>query len=243
MRRQLDALGESDLPESLERGPRATAWSDEDLLFSQTCGYPLTHRLRGRVRYLATPCYDARGCAGAWYRSAVVVPADSGFRRLEDLRGRVCAFNGPDSHSGYNALRALLAPLANGQRLFRATLQTGAHVESIAAVSRGAAHCCAVDCVTLGLLERHRPEALRGTRVLAWSRPAPGLPWVAGRAVGDESMGRLRRALAGALGDPLLAATRAALGLRSMETLPESAYEAIVALEEDAVRRAYAHLA
>lgn len=243
LRRRLGALGEDGLPEALERGPRALAWSDPDLLFSQTCGYPLTRRLRGQVRYIATPCYEAHGCVGAWYRSAVMVRADAPFGCLEDLRGGVCAFNDADSHSGYNALRALLAPIARGQPLFRATLHTGAHVESLAAVARGEAQCCAVDCVTLELLRRHRPAALRATTVLAWTRPAPGLPWVAGHGASDTTVRRLRRALTASLTDPQLQATRAALGLRGLEVLPLDVYGVIVEREREAARAGYDRLA
>ena len=54
----------------LDRGPdHYQAWRDPDLVFSQTCGYPLTHEFRGRLRLLATPHYAADGCTGPFYRS------------------------------------------------------------------------------------------------------------------------------------------------------------------------------
>src|SRR5690349_16318786 len=61
-------------------------WLSPDLLFSQTCGYPLTHALKGRVRLVATPCYDAPGCQGAEYCSIVVVPASASTRSFVELR-------------------------------------------------------------------------------------------------------------------------------------------------------------
>ena len=33
----------------------AAAWTREDLLFSQTCGYPFTHALKDKVSLVATP--------------------------------------------------------------------------------------------------------------------------------------------------------------------------------------------
>ncbi len=62
------------VPAALERGrDRDEQWRSPDLLLSQTCGYPLTHALAGRVDLVATPCYGVRGCEGADYRSLVVV--------------------------------------------------------------------------------------------------------------------------------------------------------------------------
>src|SRR4029077_15357307 len=92
-------------------------WLSDELLFSQTCGYPLTHALKGRVQLLATPCYSADGCEGASYCSFVIVPADSPATTLADLQGKRVAFNTPDSQSGMNALRALIAPIAGGGRV------------------------------------------------------------------------------------------------------------------------------
>ena len=57
----------------LERAEDHTAlWREPDLLFSQTCGYPLTHRYRGRLQLVATPQYRAPGCDGANYRSLIM---------------------------------------------------------------------------------------------------------------------------------------------------------------------------
>ena len=39
-------------------------WFSHELLLAQTCGYPFTHALKGQVSYVATPHYDAEGCAG-----------------------------------------------------------------------------------------------------------------------------------------------------------------------------------
>ena len=74
----LRSTGIPDVPDTLTRQPDVPAhWLSPDLLLSQTCGYPLTHALKGRVRLVATPCYDAPGCQGAEYCSIVVVPASA----------------------------------------------------------------------------------------------------------------------------------------------------------------------
>ena len=44
------------------RADHRSVWHDPGLLFSQTCGYPLTHEFRGRLDLIATPHYSADGC-------------------------------------------------------------------------------------------------------------------------------------------------------------------------------------
>jgi len=75
-------------PTALTRGvPLDDLWADPALLLAQTCGYPLVTTLAGRVTLVATPCYRADGCDGAWYRSAIVVRASDSASSLADLRG------------------------------------------------------------------------------------------------------------------------------------------------------------
>lgn len=214
------------------------AWRAPGLLLAQCCGYPLTHAERGRLQAVATPAYDAPGCRGTDYASLLIVRADSPAEGLAELAGGVCAVNARDSHSGYNALRAMLAPLAGGRRLFRAVRTTGSHPASLAAVAAGEADLCAVDCVVHALIARHGPGRLAGTRVLGHSMAAPGLPYVTRRGDGGR-LARLREGLFAALADPGLAAAREALLLVGAEVLPEGAYERIVELERRAAEAGY----
>lgn len=70
--------GIADVPEELWRGvPHIEPWTRGDLLLSQTCGYPLTHELSGKVSLVATPCYSVPECQGTDYCSIVVVHRDS----------------------------------------------------------------------------------------------------------------------------------------------------------------------
>lgn len=240
--RHLRAAGIADVPAALARDP-APDWTAPDLLFSQTCGYPLTHALAGRVEPLCTPVYAAPGCDAAWYASALVVHADSDADGLANLRGGTCAFNAPDSHSGCNALRRMIAPLAGGEPFFAAVVETGSHVASIDAVASGQADLCAVDAVTHELLRRHEPARLAGTRVLEYSPRAPGLPYIAGPAVRADDRARMRDAVFGALADPGLAATRETLLITGAEVLPTAGYDIIPAMENEAVVLGYSQLA
>ena len=231
--RHLRAAGVAGVPARLARR-RLPAWTDPQLLFSQTCGYPLTHALAGQVEPLCTPVYDAPGCAGARYVSVIAVRADSGAATLEDLRGSVCAINSRDSHSGCNVLRRMVAPLAGGRAFFGEVIETGSHAASLTRVGAGAADVCAVDAITHELLRRHAPEALAGTRVLAHSPAAPGLPYIAGPAVGADERARMCAAIHSALADPGLAEVREALLIRGAETLPVGHYDEIAAMEREA---------
>lgn len=218
-------------------------WRARELLLSQTCGFPLATTLREKVRYVGTPCYRAPGCKGPLYSSALVVRAGDAARALEELRGRRAAFNSRDSQSGYNALRALVAPLAVKGRFFGAVLETGAHRASAAAVERGAADIAAIDAVTLALLERDNPTLTSNLRLLAFTPAVPGLPLITSLNTSDADLSRLRAALAASCADPVLATARAALLLDGFEVLAASAYEPLAAMRDAATARGYPDLA
>jgi hypothetical protein len=90
----LRRAGFPDVPYGLDReGDYKGQWTHPELLLAQTCGYPLVTLLQGKVRYLATPCYEAPYCSGPRYCSLIVVRADDPAENLPDLRGRRAAYN------------------------------------------------------------------------------------------------------------------------------------------------------
>jgi len=241
---RLVALHVEGVPHRLtRRGALEAIWADPQLLLAQTCGYPLMTLLSGQVRVVATPRYEAPGCDGALYRSAVVVRASDPATDLADLRGRRLAVNDLASNSGMNLLRAEIAPLARGAPVFAAVTITGAHTASVEAVATGEADVAAIDGVTWAHLQRQRPNATQGLRVLSWTRATPGLPLIAAGTTDDAVLASLRQALAEVAADPALAGVRAELMLDGFETLPGDAYEAILTLERDAVAQGYPTLA
>jgi ABC-type phosphate/phosphonate transport system substrate-binding protein len=238
------AAGIPDVPASLDRGKsHHELWSAPDLRFGQACGYPLTHEFAGRLALVATPRYRAPGCEGTSYRSWVLVRDGSAILRLEQLAGARAAINDRDSQSGCNALRALVAPFAQGGRFFAAVDITGTHLDSIAAVREGRADVAAIDCVTYALLAAHRPAALFGTRVIAASAAAPALPYVASAATDQATLERLRAGLRAALADPACAGARRALLIEGAEVLPLSAYDVVLEQERAAAALGYPELA
>jgi len=238
--RHLRQAGIEDVPGELLRRPRLPEhWLAPDLLFSQTCGYPLRNAIKGRVRLIATPCYDAPGAEGPNYRSLVLVRADAREQSLAELKGATVAFNSTDSQSGYNALRFLVAPLAKDGRFFGKTMETGGHALSLAAVAAGEADVAAVDCVSYALFQRYRRPQLEKVRVLCSTPSAPGLPYVTAGDSDSAWVAKLRDGLRAAMVDPALAAARQALLLRDVMLLPDSAYERMDEMEAAAIARGY----
>jgi hypothetical protein len=74
----LTKRGLAGLPETLifDRPPVPERIGRE-VLFSQTCGYPLETIFRGQAIRLGTPCYDVPGCDGPKHRGLFIVPAGS----------------------------------------------------------------------------------------------------------------------------------------------------------------------
>lgn len=226
--------GELAMPADLE-----AHWLASRLLFTQTCGYPLTHALAGKVQLVATPCYLAPGCEGSTYRSVVVVRDGDAIRDLADLRGKRVAYNSRDSQSGYNTLRHLLSSLANHGSFFAESIETGGHRASLAYVRTGKVDVASIDCVSLALLERVAPAELAGIRKLCLTAAAPSLPYITAGATSAETLQRLRQGLLAAFQDPQLAVTRSDLLLDAVAILPIEAYGPILDMEQDAMRSGY----
>ncbi len=215
----------ADIP--LSRPANFTApWFDDGLLLGQTCGYPFTHALRGKVKLVATPHYEADGCAGPNYRSIVLAREN---KPLQDFRLAVAAVNTADSMSGMLALKLVFAPHATNGRFFSRTVETGGHLGSLAAVQEGRADVCAIDCVCVAMARRYRPSALENLVEVTRSPAVPGLPWIT--RAGDPDT--LRAALGRAFEDPALWPVREALLLSGFSELPVGFYDRITDLERE----------
>ncbi len=142
-------------------------WRRPDLLFSQACGYPLTHEFRGVLAYVATPHYGVDGCKGANYRSILLAREA---KPLVAFRGMRAAVNARDSMSGMLALKLLVDPFTE--------VLSGSHLASMAMVRSGQAEICATDCVTLALARRYQPQVVEGLVEVGRSPLVPGLPYV-----------------------------------------------------------------
>lgn len=220
-------------PEDLERH-----WCAPNLLFSQTCGYPLTHRLQGKVRLLGLPVYACTGCdPDGFYSSMIVVPASSNLFSLDDCRSGRAVYNTDDSMSGLLALRAAAAnQYVQADPFFRSLSRSGGHRRSLHSVADGEADVACIDAVTFALLSRVDPEMISRVRVLGQSPKVPGLPYITSLTASAETLERLRTALRYAMDDPALSDVRAELLLSGI-TFPDPAhYNVILELEAAASR-------
>jgi len=210
-------------------------WLEPQLLLSQACGFPLVIELGRKVRVVGTFHYKVPGCSGALQRSQIVARADDPARTLGDYRGRRLAFNATVSNSGYNSLRALVAPLAQHGRFFGSSLQTGTHLDSIKAVRDGRADIASIDCVSVAGFARYTPEVMQGVRVLMQSNTYPGLPLITAGDTDDAMLVTLRHALAQSVGDPDLAEALDALFINGFEPLDFADYQPCQAMYDTAM--------
>ena len=230
--------------ENAPEGELMPNWRREDLLLSQTCGFP--YRMLGladEVQLIATPIFDAPGCEGPRYRSVLVVSAQAwerGAKTLEACRGLRAACNGADSHSGMNALRHAVAPHARDGRFFSSVQWTGSHAATLHALASSTADIGAIDCVTLALLRDAHPERFEGVHTIGMTASAPGLPLIASRSLGEDQAEALRDALDAA---HATAPERArALRLRGFARLTADAYGEIEDMANAAAQQGYTAL-
>ena len=233
--RALRQAGFDDVPDALTRSAvREEAWRSPDLLLTQTCGYPLRFALAGSLSACAAPVYAAPGCEGHLYSSALVTREGDPARSLEGFRDRVVAVNGPDSQSGCNCLRAMVAPLAARGRFFSRVLWTRTHRGSIAALREGQADLAAIDAVTHALLSHHAPDELEGLEIIDWSPMVPALPYAVSARLPAEDAERICDALREAANDPGVTAARAALLIDDIVPIDDGAYEPVVEMRASA---------
>jgi ABC-type phosphate/phosphonate transport system substrate-binding protein len=171
-----------------------------------------------------------------------VVAADSRAHCLEDLRGARCSINGRISHSGYNALRASVAPLACDGRFFGSVSVSGGHAESLAQLGRCEVDVAAIDCVSYALFRLCRPHAIEATRIIGRTTQAPGLPYAVRIDASAELCQRLRAALLRAFSDPALSALREELLIVGLDFLPAGTYRCMSEMEAEAKRQRYIEL-
>ncbi|MGF1528996.1 MAG: phosphate/phosphite/phosphonate ABC transporter substrate-binding protein [Candidatus Competibacterales bacterium] len=222
--RHLVRAGVTSAPTRLERPQDLdTHWLQGSPLLSQTCGYGLL-RLRHRVQLVATPCFNVPGSRGDRTGGMVLVHDHHPASDPRELYGTHCAIDRYSSQFGYNALRALVAPLADEGRFFKTVRVTGNMRNSVLQVHRREVDVCAVDSVTYALLARYAPGILENVRILCHLPPAPAPPYITHK---DAHLPAIQAGLEGAFADPDLANVRASLFLGALVRLPMSQYSAL----------------
>jgi ABC-type phosphate/phosphonate transport system substrate-binding protein len=210
--RDLVSASIPDAPLSLRQsGDLHREWLSPDLLFSQTCSYPLATALNGKVRYIATQSFQVEGCqTPGYYRSAIIATGSGksafapapGQAMLPDLIEKAkFAFNTPDSMSGWHGLAADLRK--TGRAAPQNTIKTGGHRMSIQAVARGEAAFAAIDCISWDMAKRFEPAA-HHVHVVGWTAERPGLPFITSKLTGNAEFEVLRMAAATVFGAVVL---------------------------------------
>ena len=219
--RHFDKAG-FEVPRELTRGTESTAhWLREDLLFSQTCGYPFATKLLGKVHLLGTPHYNVEGCEGAYYSSAILVRSKSEYKSLEQaLKGKF-AFNGRDSLSGYRCLTPLVGDIEGA---FAEGVESGGHRQSAKMVARGEADVTALDAVCWDLYQRFEIDDAKKLRVLAWTPKLPALPYITNGNGDEKELTLMRMALAASITEAMKMGAGNALRMGGVSVLPERSY-------------------
>ncbi|MEO8244029.1 MAG: PhnD/SsuA/transferrin family substrate-binding protein [bacterium] len=176
-------------PDTLTRGAGAywDAWRSDDLILSQTCGFPYRARLHGKVALIATPDFGVTLCPPGYYRSVLVARKQDPRQTLTDFDGAALAFNEDLSQSGWaapqNHARALGISL-------RPALRSGGHLMSARAVAEGRAEIAAIDAVTWSMAAEWDSFAA-DLKVIAQTSPTPGLPYIAALGADAETLFRV----------------------------------------------------
>jgi ABC-type phosphate/phosphonate transport system substrate-binding protein len=214
-----------------------------EVLFSQTCGYPLETIFRGQAIRLGTPCYDVEGCDGPFHCGVFIVPADSRAGDLRALAGGIFLLNSRHSNSGMNLPRRALAEIAGGRSFFAQVIETGSQPGNLDRIARGEGDVTAVDCVTYAFWSRYRPEAASRPRILARTPPSPAIPFVTAATTPAATVAILRDALRRVAHEERFAAARAGLLIKDIVDVPAERYTALLDYEVEAARLGYAELA
>lgn len=219
IRQALDARGIPAPAELSNDTEEFAVWTAPDLVLSQTCGMPYRLWLHDKVTLVGTPDFGITGCPPGYYCSAIVVRADDSRQTLADFADARFTYNQTFSQSGFAAIHAV----ARAQGFwFKNRSQSHGHVKSARAVAQGRADIAALDAVTWRLIQQHDDFA-PALRVLAWTPPTPGLPYIAAKGVeGPKVFDAVAESIS-----RLTDADRVALGLQGIVAIPKAAYRAI----------------
>lgn len=182
-------------------------WHHPDLLFAQTCGWPLVTQLADEVAVVGTFDYDVPDSVDGQYRSVLISREAAPIEQLRSRPGVVTARNAADSLSGWISLQSAWGGVPTS------VVETGSHLESVRAVAEARADIASIDAVTWALVCSLEPELVRPLSVVGSGPRVPCLPIVVPLRY-QSHVNELRAAFTGAVEDPAVVGACDALRIR-----------------------------
>jgi phosphonate transport system substrate-binding protein len=181
-------------------------WREREILFDRgeidiawMCGLYYIDRIsrdRPTMQLLAAPVMrGSRYEKLPVYFSDVMVRKDSPFVTFADLRGARWAYNEPNSHSGYNITRYVLAELGERQGYFSQVIEAGSHQASLEMILDGRVDAAAIDSTVLEIQQKTDDRLGTELRRIAIFGPSPIPPLTISRLVVEKSLENIQSAL------------------------------------------------
>jgi phosphonate transport system substrate-binding protein len=195
------------------------------------CGLPYIQKIDRagvQIELLAAPVMSkVRYQDKPIYFSDVIVQRDSRFNSFEDLRGGRWAYNEPNSHSGYNLTRYMLAQLGEFVGYFGSVTEAGSHQAALQMLLEGKIDGTSIDSTVLEIELEKRPEISGQIRRIATWGPSPIPPWVTHKKIPAEVRSRVRNGLLKMDSDSEGRTLLANLGMKRFVQVSDADYDPI----------------
>jgi phosphonate transport system substrate-binding protein len=195
------------------------------------CGLPYVQKIDRAgtpIELLAAPVMSSPRYQGKpIYFSDVIVRRESSFQSFEDLRGRRWAYNEPNSHSGYNLTRYMLAQMGELDGFFGEVVEAGSHQAALEMLQEEKIDGTAIDSTVLEIALKNRPEIAEQIRTIATWGPSPIPPWVIHERVPAKMRDKIRSVLLGMESDVEGKALLADLGMKRFTRVSDADYDSI----------------